>query len=360
MLQPHVLLARDSPRVRPGEAGPLGAESTAPCRGDEGTGATASDRAVLAQLLKLKVPKTEIARRLHKHRATIHRELARNTGPVGYIPAEAQQRTDIRRWVTHPVRKMRDPEVQKYVCQRLRQCWSPDQIAGRSRCEFRGRRHRQISRQTIYDWINAQPHAQRREWRECLRFGVRRKRRQDAGQLPGAVRIDGRPAIVASRRRFGDWEGDTIVGRGRRGSLVSLVERKSGFTLLAQAPDRRAATVRGVIEDRFASLPQTLRRTATFDNGKEFAEHEQLSATTGLAIYFARPYAAWQRGTNENTNGLVRRYVPKGTDFTAISHRAVAAIQSSMNDRPRKRLGHRTPREVLQQYASRRGVAFGI
>jgi transposase, IS30 family len=321
---------------------------------------TESDRAVLAELLKLKIPKVEIARRLHKHRSTIYRELARNTGPVGYVPEEAQQRTDIRRWVNHPRRKMRDPQVQHYVCERLRRYWSPDQIAGRSRRDFRRQPARQVSRQTIYGWIKQQEPAERRTWRDCLRFGARRKRRQDAGQLPGAVRIDGRPAIVAARRRFGDWEGDTIVGRGRRGSLVSLVERKSGFTLLAQVPDRRAETVCDAIADRVATLPRTLRRTATFDNGKEFAEHKRLSAATGLAIFFARPYAAWQRGTNENTNGLVRQYVPKGTDLSATSHRAVAAIQSSLNDRPRKRLGYRTPREVLEQHAARRGVAFGI
>jgi IS30 family transposase len=321
---------------------------------------TESDRAVLAELLDLNVPKTEIARRLHKHRATIYRELARNTGPVGYVFKEAQQRTDVRRWMNHPTRKMRDPQVQQYVCERLRRYWSPDQIAGRSRREFRRQARRQISRQTIYEWIAEQESAQQRAWRDCLRFGARRKRRQDAGRLPGAVRIDDRPAIIAARRRFGDWEGDTIVGRGHRGSLVSLVERKSGFTLLAPVADRRATTVCGTIAERFAAVPKALRHTATFDNGKEFAEHKRLSTATGLAIFFARPYAAWQRGTNENTNGLVRQYVPKGTDLTATSHRAVAAIQSSLNDRPRKRLGYRTPREVLEQYATRRGVAFGI
>lgn len=322
---------------------------------------TEPDRAVLAQLLELKVPKQEIARRLHKHRSTIYRELARNTGPVGYVPEEAQQRTDVRRWVNHRVRKMSDPQIQRYVCQRLKRYWSPDQIAGRARREFHRQSGRRISRQTIYHWIHQQPTACRRAWRNCLRFGVpRRKRREDAGRLPHAVCIDGRPAIVASRRRYGDWEGDTIVGRSHRGGLLSLVERKSGFTLLARVPDRRAATVGGAAEESLRPLPETLLRTATFDNGKEFAEHERLAAATGLAIYFARPYAAWQRGTNEHTNGLVRQYVPKGTDLTATSHRAVAAIQSSLNDRPRKRLGYRTPREVLQDYAARRGVAFEI
>jgi IS30 family transposase len=256
---------------------------------------------------------------------------------------------------------MRDPQVRQYVCQGLKQYWSPDQIAGRSQLDFRGEKRLQISRQTIYQWINTRPKEERRQWRSCLRFGQpRRKRREDAGRLPNAVRIDGRPAVVDSRRRFGDWEGDTIVGRGHRGGLLSLVERKSGFTLLARVSDRRAATVRAAAEGCFGTLPEALCRTVTFDNGKEFAEHERLSAATGINVYFAHAYAAWERGTNEHTNGLVRQYTPKGTDFTATSHRAVAAIQSSLNDRPRKRLDYRTPREVLQQWAHRRDVAFGI
>jgi transposase, IS30 family len=321
---------------------------------------TESDRAVLAHLLELKVSKKEIAQRLHKDRSSVYRELKRNTSPVGYVPEEAQSRTDCRRWASRR-RKMRDPQVVRYVCLRLRRFWSPDQIAGRSRREFRRQPQRQISRQTIYNWIRQQPPEECREWRACLRFGVRRRRRrEDAGRLPNAVRIDGRPAIVASRRRYGDWEGDTIVGHGRVGGLLSLVERKSGFTLLARVPDRRAATVRSAAESRLLALPDMLRRTTTFDNGKEFAEHERLSAATGMAIYFAQPYAAWQRGTNENTNGLVRQYVPKGTDLKATSHRAVAAVEASLNDRPRKRLGYRTPREVLHQYAHRRGVAFDV
>lgn len=322
---------------------------------------TSEDRAVLAQLLSTNMPVIEIARRLKKHRSTIYRELARNTCGWGYLAEDAQQRTDVRRWVNHRVRKMDDPAIHKYVCQGLKLFWSPDQIAGRSQLNFRGQLRRQISRQTIYEWINTRPKDERRQWRSCLRFGQpRRKRREDAGRLPNAVRIDGRPPIVDSRRRFGDWEGDTIVGRGHRGGLLSLVERKSGFTLLARVNDRRAATIRAVAEEHLAALPDALCRTVTFDNGKEFAEHERLSAATGIDVYFAHPYAAWERGTNEHTNGLVRQYTPKGTDFTATSHRAVAAIQSSLNDRPRKRHGYRTPREVLQHWAHRRDVAIGI
>jgi IS30 family transposase len=178
--------------------------------------------------------------------------------------------------------------------------------------------------------------------------------------LPGAVSIEGRPRVVDARRRFGDWEGDTLVSRGRHGGLLSLVERKSGYTLLARVENLRSATVRHAAEQHLEALPDHLRRTLTFDNGKEFADHQALAAATGMGIYFAKPYCAWQRGTNENTNGLVRQYLPKRTDLTAYSHHEVAAIQSSLNDRPRKRLGYLTPREVLAKNNARRGVALRV
>jgi IS30 family transposase len=320
---------------------------------------TESDRAVLAQLLALKVPKAEIAARLQKDRSAIYRELRRNSGPLGYLPIEAHQRAQARRRCVPRRRlKLSDPRVREYVERGLEQCWSPDQIAGRSRREFSRNQERQLSRQTIYNWIESS--RQRDQWRSLLRFGQKRRKRAENGRLPGAVSIEGRPRVVDARRRFGDWEGDTIVGRGHRGGLLSLVERKSGYTLLACLQDRRAATVRQAAQQRLADLPRHLRRTMTFDNGKEFAEHEALAAATGMGVYFAKPYCAWQRGTNENTNGLVRQYLPKGTDLTAYGHHDVAAIQSSLNERPRKRLGYLTPREVLTNNAARHRVAFRV
>jgi IS30 family transposase len=309
-------------------------------------------------LLQLKRPKTEIAERLGVHRSTVYEELKRNTGPAGYRPEEAQQRTDARRWVNRR-RKMDDVQTGSYVRERLEDRWSPDQIAGRSQLDFpRDPRHH-VSRQTIYNWVDHERRFGRRRWRDCLRFGKPRRRRpKNDGRLPGAVSIEGRPRVVDLRRRFGDWEGDTIVGRGRRGGLASLVERKSGFTLLRRVDDLCADTVREALECKLAPLPQPLRRTATFDNGKEFAEHERLAEAVGMKMYFAKPYSAWQRGTNENTNGLVRQYYPKGTDLAALSHREVTAVEASLNDRPRKRLGYKTPREVLNQVNRRHGVAF--
>jgi transposase, IS30 family len=320
---------------------------------------TAQDRAVLAQLLDLQLPKKEIARRLGVDRSTVYRELARNTGPLGYLAIEAQQRAEARRRMSHRRScKLEEITLRDFVRQGLRQCWSPDQIAGRSRRVFPRQPQRQLSRQTIYSWIRRQDE-QGSHWRQYLRFGrPRRKRSENAGRLPGARTLEGRPKIVDERRRFGDWEGDTLVSSGRRSGLASMVERKSGYTLLVPVADLKAPTVRQAMQPKLAALPALLRRTITFDNGKEFAEHTQLAAGTGLDVYFANPYCAWQRGTNENTNGLVRQYWPKGTDFRDVSHHAVADLQSSLNDRPRKRLGYRTPNEVLAALCAQRRVAL--
>jgi transposase, IS30 family len=318
---------------------------------------TEADRAVLAQLLELKRSKKEIASRLHVHRSTVFRELRRNTGPRGYDPDEAQQRTDIRRWVNRTP-KMRNAETLDYVQEGLRRQWSPDQIAGRSQVDFPREPKRRISRQTIYAWIDREKRLKNPQWRACLRFGKPRRRRPE-GRLRGAVSIDGRPKVVDLRRRYGDWEGDTIVGRGRKGGFVSLVERKSGYTLLGHVGDFKSSTVCDALQRKLEPLNELLRRTATFDNGSEFAQHESLGSAVGMKIYFAKPYAAWQRGTNENTNGLVRQYYPKGTDLSAENHRAVAAVEKLLNDRPRKRLAYQTPREVLAQHLAHYGVAFG-
>jgi len=153
--------------------------------------------------------------------------------------------------------------------------------------------------------------------------------------------------VVDRRRCYGDWEGDTLVGANRRGGAVSLVERKSGYLLLARAGDLHAPTVCGAMAELYRSMPPALRKTLTLDNGKEFAEHERLAAEAALKVYFADPYCAWQRGTNENTNGLIRQFFPKGTDLARIPEHRFTKVQQLLNDRPRKRLGYRTPSEIL-------------
>lgn len=158
-------------------------------------------------------------------------------------------------------------------------------------------------------------------------MGRQRSGPENRGRIPAAVSIDGRPAVVDRRSRFGDWEGDTVVGAGRRGGAVTLVERKSGYLLLGGVEDLRSPTVRQAATDLYATMPRVLRKTLTLDNGKEFAEHAQLAAEAELKIYFAKPYSAWQRGTNENTNGLVRQFFPKGTDLAHIPEHRFHKVQ---------------------------------
>jgi IS30 family transposase len=241
---------------------------------------------------------------------------------------------------------MSDPAVDRFVRAGLANFWSPDQIAGRMRREFVRRPGRRISRQTIYNWI-IRSGEDREYWEGFLRFGPRRRSEETRGKLPSVVSIAGRPRIVDLRRRYGDWEGDTLVGRARHSGLLTLVERKSGYLQTGRVANLQARTVSRVARRRLQDLPPDLRRTMTFDNGKEFADHEWITAHTGIAIYFAEPYRAWQRGSNENTNGLLRQFFPKGTDFAEVSHHEVARVTTLLNERPRKRLGYRTPAQLL-------------
>lgn len=160
---------------------------------------------------------------------------------------------------------------------------------------------------------------------------------------------------VAQRRRFGDWEGDTVYGRGTRHCLLTQVERKSRWLIASRLPDRRADTVAAGHIQHLSALPTTWRRTSTLDNGKEFAAFPRVEQATGVRVFFADAYAAWQRGLNENTNGLLRRSFPKGTDFSQVSNRQLARVVHQLNNRPRKCLGYRTPAELVS-YAIRGAV----
>lgn len=302
---------------------------------------TYEERVVIHRLLRLNYSKAEIAEVINRDRSTIYREIERNSGGRGYRPQQAQRLADERRLASRRPYKLNDSELLKYVREKMETLWSPDQIAGRSRRDFPRRPQCWLSRQTIYNWI----HRHAPQWRSLLRRGGRPPEKR--GKLADCVRIDGRPDIINRRRRYGDWEGDTIVGKGRRSALVTMVERKSGYARIGRADDMKAATTTRVIRRRMKDLPSSMRHSVTLDNGKEFAEHHKLTQTLGLEVYFALPYRSWQRGTNENTNGLLRQFFPKGTDFLRISHQAVARTEKLLNERPRRRLGYRTPAEVL-------------
>jgi transposase, IS30 family len=309
---------------------------------------TLEEREVIAHLHRIGSMQVEIAKRLGRDKSTISRELRRNCSRNGYWAVAAQRKAETRRRKRPWTPKMERPEIERRVRQRLREYWSPDEIAGHLRKEFPRERRRHISHQTIYTWIDGLGQAGER-WRKYLRRkGRKRFGPENRGRIPASTSIAGRPAVVDRRGRFGDWEGDTIVGAGRRSGAVSLVERKSGFLLFDGVKNLGATTVRHAASDLYASMPPRLRKTLTLDNGKEFAEHELLAIQTGLKIYFAEPYCAWQRGTNENTNGLIRQFFPKGTDLAAVPKNKFAKIQNLLNNRPRKRLGYKTPYEVLK------------
>lgn len=317
---------------------------------------TMEEREIISQMRSARRKPVAIARRLGRHRSTICRELARNSRSGSYSAVRAQRLAEKRRRERPLTHKMNRPKLQAEVCRGLENYWSPDQIAGRLRRDHRHARSCQVSHQTIYRWIRE--HERRHHWESFLRFeGKRRRRRDQRGKIPRTVIIDRRPAEVSYRRRYGDWEGDTVVGARGQGTLLTHVERKSGYLLAAKLKARQSAEVNRASQHLFTSIPAKLRRTLTLDNGKEFTRHEELSRLTGMAIYFAQPYAAWQRGSNENTNGLLRQFFPKGTDLSNVTDDQLQTATVLINNRPRKRLKYRTPSEVLQN-SPNRSVAF--
>jgi IS30 family transposase len=219
------------------------------------------------------------------------------------------------------------PEIAEIVKQGLKDYHSPDQIAGRMKLTVSDPRDR-ISATTIYRWIDAQSPG---TWDRYLRRYGKRRRGRKPGGMPGATRISGRPEEAEQRSACGHWEGDTVWGSQRCGGLVTLVDRKSRLVLLIPTKDRTARRVRLKVQKLFESIPAEQRRSITFDNGKEFAEHKLLAARVEMPVFFADPYASWQRGTNENTNGLVRQFFPKGTSLQTISSRRAAHVARLLN-----------------------------
>lgn len=267
---------------------------------------TIGEREILAQMNYAGESQAEIARELGRHRSTICRELKRNSAHYGYYAVVAQSYARVRRHIRWwGNKKMEQDAIKRFVRRGLQRYWSPEQIAGRLRLHHPRSRKRQVSRQTIYHWIKQQ--SDRKHWESFLRRGGKRRRARTVNEERAAASIVNRLAVVDRRNRFGDWEGDMVVGRRHRGALVTNVERKSGYLLVNKVNRRKANPVRRVLAKQFRSLPSRLRKTLTLDNGSEFSEYQQLSDQTGIDVFFARPYHSWERGTNENTNGLLRQ-----------------------------------------------------
>jgi transposase, IS30 family len=312
----------------------------------------AEEREVISQMFVAGKSRSEIAQALRRHPSTIGRELKRNGYKGLYVAVDAQRCAERRRLQGRAkCRKMNRAENLEYVKHGLRQCWSPGQIAGRSQRDFPEDSRRKLSHTTIYTWIKQDDHCRR--WQKLLRCHKRQRRHKTSEQRQARA-LEKRPAIVNERGRFGDWEGDTIVGSGPHGGVfISLVERRSRYTILLPLTDRKSDRVERSIRGRLQQLPADMRRSITFDNGSEFAAYEALENALCLDVYFTDPHSPWQRGTNEYTNRLVRQFAPKGTNLREFSHYKVAKFERLLNDRPRKQHNYQTPSEIFREACQR-------
>ena len=306
---------------------------------------TREERYQIYALKKAGHTQSEIAQVLERSPSTISRELARNHGRRGYRPKQAHLLAVQRRAIN--ARRI-DEDTWEFAQKRLQEQWSPEQISG----------HAAISPETVYQRVYADKRMGGTLWKN-LRCQKQRKKRygkaERRGIIPNRQSIEQRPAIVETRGRIGDWEADTIIGKNHRQAIVSLVERKTGFTLIRKVERKTAQAVGHTITELLRPIRKSVH-TITSDNGREFARHEEVSKQLRADFYFAHPYASWERGTNENTNGLIRQYFPKNRDFTTITQREIDMAMERLNSRPRKRLGFLTPAQVFFKSS----VAFQI
>lgn len=307
-----------------------------------------------------------IARKIERCAATVSRELRRNAvRPSQYRATLAQWRTERRLRIPRRPRKLTDRWLRRYVGRRLGEGWSPQQIAARLRRDYPADMSKRVSHETIYAAIYVVPRGElRRTLISCLRQHrkVRRRRYrsgQKRGQIPNPTPIAERPVEVEARLVPGHWEGDVLKGRANGSAVGSLVERTTRLVLLARLPGLDSRSVVQGFARKLQRIPQPLRKSMTYDQGREMARHELLSAKLRLRIYFADPHSPWQRGTNENTNGLLRQYLPKSADLLQLSQRELNTIAARLNNRPRKTLDWMTPNEAWEAQLKSLNVALG-
>ena len=299
-----------------------------------------------------------IGRTLGRNRSTIGRELARNGGEKQeYCAERAQNRYHEMRKDCVRTKSLDYPPLRRYLFEEGSRAWSPEQVAGRLRLEYPHDSRMHVSPETIYraiysdDGLGRVLIPQLRQARKKRRMKGMGKNARNPIALQNRVSIEKRPEVVQQRARYGDWEGDTVIGGNQRGVIATLVERKSLFLRAAHVDSKNADDVAQAITEALIDLPLHCLKTITFDNGTEFARHEDIARMLGIDVYFAHPYASNERARNENTNGLLRQYLPKGTSFENLTYRQLDTIVYELNNRPRKSLGYRTPQELFQKAA---------
>jgi IS30 family transposase len=304
---------------------------------------TCQQRYAIYSMKKNKFTQAEIAQIVGVHKSTISREFKRNNSQRGYRCKYAHNQALNRRKEKATCRILQSEW--KLVEKLIKEDWSPEQISGR----LKHKHGINISHEWIYQYILADKQSGGSLYAH-LRCQKKRKKRYGSkdrrGSIKNRVSIDERPAIVDKRSRIGDWEGDTIIGKNHKQAIVTLAERKSRRVLIQKVDTKRAAEVSLAIKSLLSDYEEYLL-TLTLDNGKEFAYHEELGKHLGADIYFAHPYSSYERGLNENSNGLIRQYFPKGSDFTNITENQIKTVENKLNNRPRKCLGFLTPNEVF-------------
>lgn len=301
-----------------------------------------------------------IAMEINRAPSTISREIKRNSGKSSYRAFSASRRANTaatsRRGGKSKIAQQ--DQLRRYVLEKMQEEWSPEEISKRVKIEYARDMAMQVSHEAIYQFIYVLP---RGELKQTLIKALRQehkyrrtqksvKTEEKRGKIANMLSIEERPAEVADRIVPGHWEGDLILGKYKRSALGTLVERTTRYTILVPlGSEKDAISVRKAYAEAFKTVPSELKKTMTYDQGKEMSEHEQFTIDSGIQVFFAHPGSPWERGTNENTNGLIRQYFPKGTDFTQVSDEEIKKVQRKLNDRPRKALNFYKPNEVFNK-----------
>jgi transposase, IS30 family len=316
------------------------------------------ERELIQELVWQKISIREIARRLGRSHTSISREMRKNYPREHkvYTPRLANERALKQRKSRGRKERLKNETIREYVTSHLKMKWSPEQISGRMKKDL----DLSISHEAIYQFIYAQVH--RDGWGllrpgcEDLRPYLRRKRKRRMGKNMTrgqrifrfkGISIEQRPDVVNTRSRVGDWEGDTVESCNHKAGVNTLVERKTGYVFITKLRDKTSKSTVEAVTERMSVLPQKIKHTLTLDNGPENSDFQSMQEKTNLSVFSAHPYSSWERGTNENTNGLIRDYFPKKTDFTQVSDELIQKVEYDLNTRPRKRLNWSTPLEAM-------------
>lgn len=319
---------------------------------------TTEERTKIEAYLILHKSKAEIARLLNRPRCTITREInhwvRKPNDRYSASLADWYAKDDNR--IKHSDSKLKSNSLLRfYLFRHLKLKWSPEQISQRLKIDYPFRDDMQISYESIYKYIYYQTHGRLKKRLILLLPYTKPNRKRTSfrknyrGSIRDPIRIDKRPKDVHLRKTVGHWEGDLVIGKDQKSAIGTLVERKTRYTIIVKMNSRKSMHVVNCFADELLKFPDKILKSLTYDNGVEMAEHKRFSYRTKMPVYFAHPYSSWERGTNENTNGLIRRFFPKKTDFNAISYNQIKQVEHLLNNRPRKVLNWKTPLEKLRE-----------